>query len=171
MSSTQRRIRLSTEIRNANFIAPTACTHCFAQGIDCYIMPESRLKCSECTRLGKACVNMSWASLDKTREEFEKKVEEDEKLLAEVIGRLLRNKKILQQAKERARHKALCLASEMEADGEATGAEEIDCPAASIGVAYSPAMWSTLGFIDSSVAELGMDPALLDTVPAAGGSC
>ena len=56
---------------------------------------SSRLKCSECTKAGKPCVNMSWALLDKTREEYEKKVEDDEMLLATVIARLLRNKKIL----------------------------------------------------------------------------
>jgi hypothetical protein len=33
--------------------------------------------------------------LDKTRAKYEKKVEEDEKLLLDVIARLLRNKKIL----------------------------------------------------------------------------
>jgi hypothetical protein len=71
-------------------------------------------------------------------------------LLAEVIARLLRNKKILGQAKERAQRKAMCLASEMEADGESISAEQID-----VGVAFSPAMWSTMDFIDSSVAGLG----------------
>jgi hypothetical protein len=76
-------------------------------------------------------------------------------LLAEVIARLLCNKKILEQAKERAQRKAMCLASEMEADGESISAEQIDCPAASVGVAFSPAMWSTMDFIDSSVAGLG----------------
>jgi hypothetical protein len=49
---------------------------------------------------------MSWVLLDKTREEYEKKVEADEKLLAEVVTRLMRNKKILQQAKSRAKRKA-----------------------------------------------------------------
>jgi hypothetical protein len=76
-------------------------------------------------------------------------------LLAEVIVCLLCNKKILEQAKERAQCKAMCLASEMEADGESISAEQIDCPAASVGVAFSLAMWSTMDFIDSSVAGLG----------------
>jgi hypothetical protein len=38
---------------------------------------------------------MSWVSLDKTRKEYKKKVEADKKLLAEVISRLMQNKKIL----------------------------------------------------------------------------
>ena len=122
-------------------------------------MPDasSRLKCAECTRLGTSCVNMSWSSLDRTREEYEKKVEEDEKLLATVIARLLRNKKILKQANDRARQKAMCLASEMTEAGELEQAHEVDlnCPAASIDMCYSPATWSALAFIDESVANHG----------------
>jgi hypothetical protein len=61
-------------------------------------------------------------------------------LLAEVITRLLRNKKILEQAKERAQRKAIYLASKIEANRESISAEQIDYPAASVGVAFSPAM-------------------------------
>ena len=118
-------------------------------------MPNSRLKCAECTRKGKPCVNMSWESLDKTREEYKAKVDADEKLLAEVMLRLLRNKKILEQANERARNKAMCLASEMETDGEDVLAENINCPAASVGMEFSPAMWSTMATIDAAVASHG----------------
>jgi hypothetical protein len=98
---------------------------------------------------------MSWASLDKTREEYEKKVEEDETLLATVIARLLRNKKILKQANDRARQKALCMANEMVESGELEPAEEMDCPAASIGMCASPATWGVLGLIEESVANHG----------------
>jgi hypothetical protein len=52
--------------------------------------------------------------------------------------RLLYNKKILEQAKECAQRKAIYLASEIEADGESTSAEQINCPAASVGIAFSP---------------------------------
>jgi hypothetical protein len=68
-------ICLSSEIRSANTLASVACNYCFLQGIECYVMLNSRLKCSECTCLGRACVNMSWALLDKTWEEYEKKVD------------------------------------------------------------------------------------------------
>jgi len=53
---------------------------------------------------------------------------------------LLRNKKILAQANERARKKVLCLALEIEAEGEDVNAESLDCPAASIGIEFSPIM-------------------------------
>jgi hypothetical protein len=81
-------------------------------------MPNSSLKCAKCTRLRRLCVNMSWSSLDRTQEEYQKKVDNREKLLAEVITRLLRDKKILQVAEDRARRKALCLASELQAEGK-----------------------------------------------------
>ena len=67
---------------------------------------SSRLKCSECVRQGRPCVNLSWASLDRTREEYHKKVEADEEELQRILSRLLRKKKILRQAEERAKKKA-----------------------------------------------------------------
>jgi hypothetical protein len=168
--SRKRQLRLASEIFQANTIADVACDWCFLNNRSCYVMPNSPLKCAECTRQGKPCVNMSWASLDKTREEYRAKVDADEKLLAEVISRLLRNKKILAQAEERARRKALCLASEMEADGDEVNATDLNCPAASIGVAFSPTMWATLGMIDNSVATLGVGPSVGDIASIAGGS-
>ena len=69
-------------------------------------------------------------------------------MLTEVIARLLRNKKILTQAKERAAKKAKCLANKLDAKGEDVRAEEISCPAADAQVAFSPAMWSTLRYIN-----------------------
>jgi hypothetical protein len=61
-------------------------------------------------------------------------------LLAEVIVRLLCNKKILEQAKECTQRKAIYLVSKIEADRELISAEQINCPAAFIGVAFSPAI-------------------------------
>jgi hypothetical protein len=110
---------------------------------------NSRLKCSECVRVGRPCVNLSWESLDKTRAEYKKKVEDNKKLLIEVIARILRNKKILTQAKERAAKKAECLANKLDAEGEDVRAKEISCPAADAQVAFSPIMWSTLGYLDN----------------------
>ena len=65
------------------------------------------------------------------------KVDMDKKLLSKVIARLLRNKKILAQANKRAQRKALCLTSELEAEGEDVNAQSLDCLAASISIAYS----------------------------------
>ena len=53
---------------------------------------------------------------------------------------MLRNKKILAQANKRARKKALCLTLEIEAESENVNVESLDCPAASIGIEFSPIM-------------------------------
>ena len=79
---------------------------------------NSCLKCLECVRVGRLCVNLSQESLDKTRAEYKKKVEDNKKLLTEVVARMLRNKKILAQAKERTAKKAKCLANELDAKGK-----------------------------------------------------
>ena len=57
-----------------------------------------------------------------------------------MISRLLRNKKILKQAEEQARKKALCLASDIEAASKTKAAQDIDCPALSISMEFSPAI-------------------------------
>jgi hypothetical protein len=46
-------------------------------------------------RLGRPCVNLSWDSLDRTRKEYQRKVDEDEAELSVILARLMRNKKIL----------------------------------------------------------------------------
>jgi hypothetical protein len=83
---------------------------------------------------------LSWESLDKTRAEYKKKVEDNKKLLTEVIARMLRNKKILAQVKEHAIKKAECLANKLDAKGEDVQAKEISCPAIDAQVAFSPAI-------------------------------
>ncbi len=79
-------------------------------------------------------------------------MDEDEELLATVMARLMRNKKILRQATERAKRKAQCLMSEMDAAGELeeSGVFE-DCPAADATVGLSPAVWETLAQIDEFI--------------------
>ena len=83
-------------------------------------MPSAnlRLKCLECVCVSCLCVNLSQESLDKTRAKYKKKVEDNKKLLIEVIARILRNKKILTQVKERAVKKAKYLANKLDAKGE-----------------------------------------------------
>ena len=118
-------------------------------GHNCVMMESnSRLRCSECVRLGRKCVNMSWESLDRTREEYRKKVEKDEEELSTLLARLMRNKKILQQANDRAKQKAACLEAEMSAAGEL---DNEDCPAADALVGLSPAVWSSLDFVNNAI--------------------
>jgi hypothetical protein len=69
-------------------------------------------------------------------------VDKNEKALAEIIARLIRNKKILQQAKKRARKKLLYLALELRNNSKEvdTVAKDFNCPAADTLVEFSPTM-------------------------------
>lgn len=151
-SSRQSQLRRAIEIRRNGIISPFPCDFCFSKGIDCYAMPSSSLKCSECVRRGKPCVNLSWASLDRTRDEYEKKVAESEKQLSEVIARLLREKKILAQANERAKAKLLCDTDEARLAGEEVDAiaQDPGCPAGDAQIGLSPAIWSITDLLDTS---------------------
>lgn len=142
--SSRNRLRLASEIERSGSVVDFACERCLSLGHTCIAMEDSssRLKCSECVRAGKSCVNMSWSSLDKTREELSSKISSDEQQLAEVITRLLRNKKILQAVEAKAKRKAQCLMSEMEDSGDLVPE---DCPAVNASLGASPAIWSSLG--------------------------
>lgn len=149
--ATQNRLRLAAEIHRSGHPAESPCDRCFLSNKSCVVMSTAgRLRCSECVRLGRPCVNLSWESLDRTREEYSEKVRVDEEKLADLLARLLRNKKILRQAEERARKKAECLASELEQSGELEEPEP-NCPAADALVGLSPAIWSTNDFLNTSI--------------------
>lgn len=75
--------------------------------------------------------------LNKTRKEYKKKVEDNKKELAVVILRLLQNKKILAQVKERTRRKALCLAKELASKSEKVNTKLINYSAANALVGLS----------------------------------
>lgn len=148
-SSSKNRLRLAKEINEHGRPVDQSCDYCFWNGLSCVAMEGNfRLRCSECVRRGRKCVNLSWESLDRTREEYRRKVEKDEEDLAEVLARLMRDKAILRQAEERARKKAQCLEAEMEASGEI---EDVDCPAADATVGLSPAVWTSIDFINNAI--------------------
>ena len=147
---TSNRLRSAFEVHEKGEIVEVPCDRCAASGRLCVAMPNWKSpRCSECIRSGKTCANMTWASLDKTRAEYRKKVDEDEKIVAEAMARLLRNKKILKQADEKAARKTEHLVAEMEASGELE--MEGECPAPAALVAWSPAVWDALGFVNSAV--------------------
>ena len=100
---------------------------------------SNRLKCSECVRAGRFCVNLSWEALDKIREKYRKKVRENEQKIARVINRLLRNKSILQQVDERAKAKIRCFMEKLEKFNDLE--EVVNCPAVSFLTGWSPVVW------------------------------
>jgi hypothetical protein len=67
-------------------------------------------------------------------------VEANKSLLAEVIMCLIKNKKILRQAEERAKKKILCLVSKLRDSSAEVNvtAEDFNCPAANALVGFSP---------------------------------
>lgn len=71
------------------------------------------------------------------------------------MGRLLRNKKILRQAEERAKKKAQCLMSEMDLSGELDEVE--GCPAADAAFGLTPLLLESLDQMNTSVNGL-FDP-------------
>ena len=89
-------------------------------------MPEeARLKCVECTRRGRPCVDMSWESVDRSREKAKLEVKSEEQTvfalvrrLSEAQARLARKRRILEQAQQRSTEQMHCLVREMEAGGE-----------------------------------------------------
>ena len=97
---------------------------------------------------------MSWASLDNSRELLQRKIEEDEVALAEVLSRLLRNKKLLRSVNEKAQKKTECLAAELDEVPETPPSEDVftqDCPAAAATIGLSPATWETLALVENYV--------------------
>ena len=103
---------------------------------------------------------MSQESLDRTRTKYRKKVKEDKTLLATVIAQLMQNKKILKQAEECARHKALGMANKMVESSELNLTKELDCLAALISIYASPVTQGTIGLIKESVANYGTHAAV-----------
>ena len=97
---------------------------------------DKKLKCAKCTRQGKPCVSLSWASLDISRNNLREglvvaEVERDALLerLSEAQASVVRKRKVLEQVEGCAQKKLRCLVEEMEAEGEDLLATVIDASA------------------------------------------
>ena len=155
----QNRLRSAFEIQNRGEVVEIPCDRCAANNKLCVAMQNvARPRCSECVRSGKTCTNMTWSSLDKTRAEYRKKVKDGEAKLAEVIAALIRDKKILEHAEEKAARKNEHLLAEMEKNGELEVDEDESCPAASALVGLSPAIWATQDVVNNAVAGASSFP-------------
>ena len=143
----QSRIRLAFEIDRYDILVDFAYERCSCSNKPCIAMKDSssRLKCSKCVRARKACVNMSWASLDRIREDLSSKVAKNEVVLAIVITRLLRNKKMLKEVDAKAKRKTQCLLFGVE---KSNVAESFDCSVANALIEASLAIWSSLAMLD-----------------------
>jgi len=143
----QSRIRLAFEIDRYDILIDFAYERCSCSDKPCIAMEDSssRLKCSKCVRASKACVNMSWVSLNRTREDLFSKIAKNEAVLAIVITRLLRNKKMLKEVDAKAKRKTQCLLFEMK---ESNVAKSLDCPVANALIGASSIIWSSLAMLD-----------------------
>ncbi len=83
--------------------------------------------------------------MNRIRKDLSSKVAKDEAVLAIVITRLLRNKKMLKEVDAKAKRKTQCLLSEMK---ESNVAESFDCPVANALIEASPTIWSSLAMLD-----------------------
>lgn len=105
---------------------------------------------------------MSWESLDKTREECRRKIDEDEVELMKIMTRLLKNKGVLRQAEERAKKRAECLMNDMEASGELDTQDTLKgCIAFDATDGLSPQTASSLDLINFKVDFPAVDLEIL----------
>jgi len=135
----QSRICLAFEIDRYDILIDFVCERCSCSDKSCIVMKDSlsRLKCSKCVRANKACVNMSWISLNRIRKDLFLKIAKNEAVLTIVITRLLRNKKMLKKANAKAKRKTQCLLFGVK---ESNVAESPNCFAANALIEASPAI-------------------------------
>jgi len=143
----QSRLRVAFEIERYDTLINIACERCSLSGHFCIAMKDfsSCLKCSKCVRASKSCVNMSWSSLDHNRKDLSAKIAKNEALLAIVIIRLLRNKKILKKIDAKAKRKTQCLLSRIK---ESNASKSFNCSAANALVESSSAFWLSLAMLN-----------------------
>ena len=120
------RKRSAREIEEYGEVNTASCIHCLTHELRCVKMSSSRsLKCASCAKKGIKCVDVSWDSLDRTRQEsrsqMEKDLDEMEKLMAQqqaLAARIARTRRVLKLADERAKAKTICLLDELEEEEE-----------------------------------------------------
>ena len=132
-------------------------------------MPSSKsLKCASCAKKGIKCVDVSWGSLDKTRESTKAQLNKDLEELEKIMARISRNRKVLAQAEARAKTKTICLLEELEEEeqeerkvngGLSNGelAEASNDLSVFLGSIETSGMedWNALGIPNGSPVELG----------------
>jgi hypothetical protein len=143
----QSRICFAFEIDRYDILINFVCERCSCSDKSCIAMKDSssRLKCSKCVHANKACVNMSWASLNRIKKDLFLKIAKNEAVLTIVITRLLRNKKMLKKVDAKAKRKTQCFLSEVK---KSNVAESFDCFAANALIKASSVIWSSLAMLN-----------------------
>ena len=140
-------LRAAAEIHRYDVSMNFSCDRCSNSDRFCIAMKDSffRLKCSECVRVKKSCVNMFWSFLNSTREDLNIKIAIDEKKLITMITRLLRNKKILKEIDAKAKQKTRCLLFGM---NEADVSMSNNCSTTNALCDLSSVIWSSFALLN-----------------------
>ena len=125
--ATAERRRAAKRIRRFGKPSPFACDFCFSRGKFCVQMPNRKgeLVCSQCRKLGRKCVQLSWAAVDRSVEESRRRFDEKEaewkdaaRRFAQLQAELDSRRAVLEQAEARAQQQLWCLEEELEQQGE-----------------------------------------------------
>ena len=95
-------------------------------------------------------MNLSWQSLDATRQKLSAEIEQDKAKLSRVLARLLRKKKILRQANNRAKHKTEILLDKIEENSNLEDPVK-DCPISNIGLLLSLLVWANIDMLEDTI--------------------
>ena len=156
-------VSLSDSVRQRNFKSPSPCDRCISKGLVCYKMPDNpKLKCSECIRRGRPCAANSLEALDHSERNLREELARDEEQLSELLAKVMRKRKVLEQARKKAEERRNCLVREMEASGEDLTAVASDV--AALGSDFSDEYWALAGAqLDTSWVPDGTSLGVLDT--------
>jgi preprotein translocase subunit SecA len=128
---------------------------CFESGHN-YVAIEhaSYLQCSECIRLNQSCENLSLEHLEYTTREYQCKINEDEKKLAQLLARLRCNRILLQQAEKRVLEERTGRAAKADAVHGSGTSSELRVVAGAGLSSMSPAALSYMDFLGGRVADI-----------------
>jgi hypothetical protein len=124
-SSSDNRRRLLHDILNFGHPASSPCLSCQSRGSVCLIMPENSVRksvrCAECVRLGRKCIEASWEHEAAIRRQLEAElssarveVSESQRRASAAVERADRLWVALEELNRRARERAACLMEAIE---------------------------------------------------------
>ncbi len=111
------RLRLYNIIVKDDESIAVACLSCFIDSMICVKM-KNHLKCVECVRRERLCVDASWESLNRTREKLEFDLNLAKEELFKTFAKVARLRKTLKHTKSKVAKKTLFLTRELTNDNE-----------------------------------------------------
>jgi hypothetical protein len=135
-SSYVRRLRLSESLRYRGQSASSPCSFCCRNSLRCVGMPEKSLKCAECTKRGRPCVDVAWKVDFVEMERVRKEWREAQRQSAKAQARAASLWEKLEELNKRADEEAECLARVIEEEDRSS----VLPPSQSSGSAPVPAV-------------------------------